>query len=280
MKLLVTRPKVAKEFRMDVHQNARLTPHCRALLVERVMRGRAKRALAAEFGVTVKTASTSGSIDIAHEGLARSAGSILRGRIAVRARPHGSCQLAVVALRRQRLTLLAIAQAAATPARAKRGADLSRRRVEPLVEARACRLPRAALRTRPAGRAVASGCEETRPNPAGGPSHHGRGGSTRIARPVGSSYTSPSTTLRVWPTARSCRMKKTLSAAAFLRAAIAYYAGLGVTVREILTDNGSCYRSGHFAQTCRELGVRHRFTQTLHATHQWQGRALHPERAA
>jgi hypothetical protein len=40
---------------MDVHQNARLTPHCRALLVDRVMQGRAKHSVAAEFGITVKT---------------------------------------------------------------------------------------------------------------------------------------------------------------------------------------------------------------------------------
>jgi transposase-like protein len=40
---------------MDVHQNARLTPHRRALLVDRVMGGLAKRSVAAEFGITVKT---------------------------------------------------------------------------------------------------------------------------------------------------------------------------------------------------------------------------------
>jgi transposase-like protein len=55
MKLLVARPKVPKEFRIDVHQNARLTPDCRALLVHQVMQGQAKRSLAAEFGISVKT---------------------------------------------------------------------------------------------------------------------------------------------------------------------------------------------------------------------------------
>lgn len=47
------------------------------------------------------------------------------------------------------------------------------------------------------------------------------------------------------------------SAVAFLKAAIAYYASLGVTVTRVMTDNGSCYRSKAFARACRELGVKH-----------------------
>ena len=39
------------------------------------------------------------------------------------------------------------------------------------------------------------------------------------------------------------------SAVAFLTAAVAYYASLGVTVRRVMTDNGSCYRSRAFAKT-------------------------------
>ena len=51
------------------------------------------------------------------------------------------------------------------------------------------------------------------------------------------------------------------SAVAFLRAAVAYYAALGVILREVLTDNGSCYRSREFARACRHLGLKHRFTR-------------------
>ncbi|WP_269933570.1 IS481 family transposase, partial [Aminobacter sp. HY435] len=47
------------------------------------------------------------------------------------------------------------------------------------------------------------------------------------------------------------------SAVAFLKAALAYYASLGVTVSRVMTDNGSCYRSKAFARTCRELGLKH-----------------------
>jgi transposase InsO family protein len=51
--------------------------------------------------------------------------------------------------------------------------------------------------------------------------------------------------------------QKKESAAAFLRAAVAYYAGLGVKVVRVMTDNGSCYRARSFASTCRDLGLKH-----------------------
>lgn len=40
---------------MDMHKNARLTPHCRALLVDRVMKERPQAQVAADCGVTVRT---------------------------------------------------------------------------------------------------------------------------------------------------------------------------------------------------------------------------------
>jgi hypothetical protein len=47
------------------------------------------------------------------------------------------------------------------------------------------------------------------------------------------------------------------SAVAFLRAAVAYYASLGVTVERVMTDNGSCYRSHAFRRACKRLGLQH-----------------------
>ena len=38
-------------------------------------------------------------------------------------------------------------------------------------------------------------------------------------------------------------------------------AGLGVRVRAVMTDNGSCYRSRRFRQACQRLGIRHLFTR-------------------
>jgi transposase InsO family protein len=46
------------------------------------------------------------------------------------------------------------------------------------------------------------------------------------------------------------------SAAAFLRRAAAWYRRKGVHVEQVLTDNGSCYRSKLFRQTCRQLDAR------------------------
>lgn len=51
------------------------------------------------------------------------------------------------------------------------------------------------------------------------------------------------------------------SAIAFLRATVAYFATLGVTVRRILTDNGSAFRSKRFARACHRLGLKHSFTR-------------------
>lgn len=64
----------------------------------------------------------------------------------------------------------------------------------------------------------------------------------------------------------------------FLKAAVAYYESLGITVERVMTDNGSCYRSKAFARACRKLGLGHSH-KTLHAEGQRQGRALHTDRA-
>jgi len=51
------------------------------------------------------------------------------------------------------------------------------------------------------------------------------------------------------------------SAIAFLRASVRYFATLGVTIRRVLTDNGSAFRSQRFAAACRKLRLQHRFTR-------------------
>jgi transposase InsO family protein len=51
--------------------------------------------------------------------------------------------------------------------------------------------------------------------------------------------------------------EKKASAVAFLKAAVAYYASLGIKIQRVMTDNGSCYKSRAFARACRRLGLRH-----------------------
>jgi transposase InsO family protein len=76
--------------------------------------------------------------------------------------------------------------------------------------------------------------------------------------------------------------EKADSAVAFLHAAIAYFASLGVSVARVMTDNGSCYRAFAFRDACKAHRLKHirtkpytpktngkaeRFIQT--ALHEW-----------
>ena len=51
--------------------------------------------------------------------------------------------------------------------------------------------------------------------------------------------------------------EKAKTAIAFLRAAVAYYQSLGVTVARVMTDNGSCYKARAFARACKRLKLKH-----------------------
>lgn len=51
------------------------------------------------------------------------------------------------------------------------------------------------------------------------------------------------------------------SAVAFLCTVVACYAMLGVTIRRLLTGNGSAYRSKLFARTCEALDIKHSFAR-------------------
>jgi transposase InsO family protein len=241
---------------MDVHKNARLTPHCRALLIDRVLKGMSKDQVAHQFGVSVPTV---------NKWLARYRGEGPHGLQDRTSRPRRSpgatvqeLQLAVLALRRQRLTLLGIAQqlglSRATVARICARAGINRlSRLEPAPPV--VRYERAQpgellhLDVKKLGRITQVGHRihgdwRHRPGNVGWEFVH-----------VAIDDTSRVAYSQVLPD------EEGVNASAFLRAAVAYYAGLGVQVKEILTDNGSCYRSRCFSQTCRELGLRHHFTK-------------------
>jgi transposase InsO family protein len=51
--------------------------------------------------------------------------------------------------------------------------------------------------------------------------------------------------------------EKATTAIAFLRRAVAFYERHGMRVQELLTDNGSAYRSAVHALACRVMGIRH-----------------------
>jgi transposase InsO family protein len=51
------------------------------------------------------------------------------------------------------------------------------------------------------------------------------------------------------------------TATAVLRRAVAWFAARGVTVERVLSDNGSCYKSHLWADTCAELNIVHKRTR-------------------
>ena len=51
------------------------------------------------------------------------------------------------------------------------------------------------------------------------------------------------------------------TAASFLDRAVRWFAHLGIRTHRVLTDNGSCYRSGVFNALCEHMGIRHRYTR-------------------
>jgi transposase InsO family protein len=65
--------------------------------------------------------------------------------------------------------------------------------------------------------------------------------------------------------------EKKKSAVTFLRASVAYYKSLGVSVDRVMTDNGSCYRSKDFAKACKRLRIKH--IRTKPYTPQTNGKA-------
>jgi hypothetical protein len=92
--------------------------------------------------------------------------------------------------------------------------------------------------------------------------------------PVESSYTSLLTTT---PASPSPANEKKRSATTFLRAAVAYYASLGVKIQRVMSDNGACYKSFAFRRVCKQLGLRHIRTRPDTPKDQWQSRTLHPD---
>ncbi|HXZ59753.1 MAG TPA: IS481 family transposase [Steroidobacteraceae bacterium] len=241
---------------MDVHKNARLTPHCRALLVERILKGRIKAQAARELAVSVRTA------DKWLKRYRELGAAGLQDRVS---RPHRSpratpevLKCAVLALRRQRLTLITIATqlglSRSTVARIAKSAGLNRlNRLEPAPVYR--RYERAEpgellhLDVKKLGRIVKVG-------------HRITGDWRHRDRTAGWEYlhVAIDAASRV-AYAQLLPDESNAAAVAFLRAAVAYYAGLGVHIKGVYTDNGNCYRSRDFAAACASLGLSHHYTR-------------------
>ncbi len=70
------------------------------------------------------------------------------------------------------------------------------------------------------------------------------------------------------------------SAVSFLERAVAWFAGQGVTVERVMTDNGSAYRQPSLAPRLRRARAASPSHPAVHAADQRQGRALHPDQSA
>ena len=55
--------------------------------------------------------------------------------------------------------------------------------------------------------------------------------------------------------------ERAVTAVGFLCRAVEWFGSMGIAVERVMSDNGSCYRSHAHASACRELGIRHLFTQ-------------------
>ena len=239
---------------MDVHKNARLTPKGRGEMVRRVLAGEAVAPVAAAFSTTVKTVNK-----WVRRFRAEGPGG-LEDRSSRPRRLHKPTPPEVVEqiifLRRQRFCGRQIAKetgvSPATVSRVLRAARLSRARdLDP--PAPVVRYERAApgemihIDIKKLGRFEKPGHRVTGDR-TGQSNNRGAGWEfvhvcvddhSRVAF----SQIHPDETKE--------------SAVPFLKAAVAYYASLGVTVSRVMTDNGSCYKSHAFRDACRDLGLKH-----------------------
>lgn len=240
---------------MNVHENARLTAHSRAELVRRVLvEGQPRKAVATAFGVDPKTVGKWVNRFRAEgaAGLADRSSRPLR----LRAPTPTEVQERIVALRRQRFTGQQIARETATsPAtvsRVLRRARLSRiRDLEPPEPVRRYERDQPGdmihIDIKRLGRFETPGHRVTGDRTG---QSNGRGVGWEFVH-VCIDDASRIALSQILPD------EKATSAVAFLKAAIDYYAGLGVAVTRVMTDNGSCYKAFAFRDACKALGLRH-----------------------
>ncbi|MEK7428067.1 MAG: IS481 family transposase [Pseudomonadota bacterium] len=239
---------------MNVHKNARLTVHSRAELVRRVLsEGQSPKAVATAFGVDAKTvAKWVGRFET--EGPAGLADRSSRPHKLHRPTPSETVEQ-VMALRRQRFCGQQIARetglSPATVSRILRAAGINRARdldpPEPVVRyERAHPGELIHLDIKKLGRFEVEGHRITGDRRKGS----SRGAGWEFVH-VCIDDASRIAFSQVMPD------EKKESATAFLIAAIAYYASLGVAISRVMTDNGSCYRSHAFRDLCKALGLKH-----------------------
>jgi transposase InsO family protein len=243
---------------MDIHKNARLTVHGRERIVRQVMSGQTPKAAALAVGVCPRTI-RKWVARYRAEGLAGLRDRSSRPRLLRRPTPQEVVQK-IEQLRRQRWTGKQIAAevgvSPATVSRVLRRLGLNKlSALEPEPVRRYERENPGELihlDIKKLGRIGAVGHRITGRKTGVINRHHGIGwefvhvcidDASRIA------------------ISQVMKDERKESAVAFLKAAVAYYASLGVKVERVMTDNGSCYRSRAFGKAGKALGLKHIFTK-------------------
>jgi transposase InsO family protein len=241
------------EDRMNVHKNARLTPHGRERIVQRVLSGQTPKAVGEAAGVCPRTVRK--WVDrYRRQGLSGLSDRSSRPHRLRRPTPQAVVEQ-VEALRRQRRTGKQIAAelhiSRATVSRVLKRLGLNRiSALEPAEPVR--RYERAKpgemihIDIKKLGRFARSGHRVT--------------GNRQGCRNAGAGWEfvhiavddhSRIAFAKIMPN------EKRHSAVIFLRAALAYYESLGIKVERVMTDNGSCYKSFAFRRACKRFGLRH-----------------------
>lgn len=258
---------------MNIHKNARTTPYSRAEMVRRVCTlGETPRAVAKALGISERTVAK-WLARHRREGTAGLADRSSRPRHLPTLTPRAKVEQ-ILALRRQRITGKQIAKlvelSTATVSRILRRHRLSRMRdLDPPAPVR--RYERAHpgelihIDIKKLGRFNAVGHRITgnRTKQSNARSR-GEGPGWEFVH-VCIDDASRIASSQVLPD------EKKESAVAFLQAAVVYYQSLGVTVRSVMTDNGSCYKSYAFREACKALGLKH--IRTKPYTPQTNGKA-------
>jgi transposase InsO family protein len=243
---------------MDIHKNARLTPHGRARIVELAASGQTPKVIAATAGVCPRT------VRKWVERFRREGQAGLQDRSS---RPHrlhrptpGTIVAQVEVLRRQRWTGQQIARevkvSPATVSRILQRLGLNKlKSLEPAEPVRRYEREHPGelihIDIKKLGRIDGVGHRITGDR---------RGQSNRRARGEGLGWEFVHVCIddasRI-AFAKVMANEKKRSATTFLKEALAYYEGLGVKVERVMTDNGSCYKSFAFRRACKRLGLRH-----------------------
>jgi transposase InsO family protein len=243
---------------MNVHKNARLTPRGREIMISRLERGEHPSDVATSMGVSASTV---------YKWRRRYRAKGLAGLLDRSSRPH-TCpcrtpedvEARVIALRKERRIYLRIA-AEAGVSKSTVGRILTRHGLNRWRDLEPAEPARRYERDSPGEMIHLDIKKLGRFNRVG---HRMTGDRTlpRSGRGIGWEYVHVCIDDHSRIAFADIRPdEKKESAIASLKAAIAYYASLGIAVDRVMTDNGSCYRSKAFNKTCAALGLRHIYTK-------------------